>query len=293
MIGALMTLPLLPAASGSPTALESATVTEIKNQAIFQSADGTERAVKTGDVIHGQEPVKTEGNSMAELEFPDGTLARLGSRSALTFSAEAREVQMLSGLGVFFIPKTMGGLRIVARPMVGTVEDGTVVVEDLDRPEGGKNRHWTKFLLVEGSRAGVSLPGASRSTVLRESQGLFRREGASTLSPAFDFDVKALTENATILTGFHRAWPGLDEINAVIQRQYKLLRSGRLTHASHFWTGRGAQQGTLAAQFPVPDLPGMTTPPYNDSGARDGLLLYEFNNVGGSSRPTPAGSATR
>jgi len=288
-----MTLPLLPAASGTPTALGSATFTEIKNQVIYRSADGTERAAKAGDVVQGGEVVTAYSNSMAELEFPDGTLARLGSRSSVTFSAEAREVQMLSGLGVFFIPKTMGGLRILTRAMVGTVEGCTVVVEDMDRPEGGKSRHWTKFLLVEGSRAGVSPPGANRGTVLREGQGLFRREGASTLSPAFDFDVKALTENATIFTGFHRAWPGLDEINTVIQRQYKLLRSGRLTHASYFWTGRGAQQGTLAAQFPVPDLPGMTTPPYNDSGARDGLLLYEFNNVGGNSRPTPAGSATR
>ena len=86
---------------------------------------------------------------------------------------------------------------------------------------------------------------------------------------------------------------GEDDIHAVIQRQYKLLRSGRLIHASYFWTGRGTQQGTLAAHFPVPDLPGMTTPPYNDSGSRDGLLLYEFNNVSGSSLPTPDRSPTR
>jgi hypothetical protein len=293
LVGTLMTLPLLPAASGTAATLESATVTEIKNQVSYQAADGTERAGKTGDVVQGREAVKSEGNSMVELEFPDGTLARLGSHSALTFSAEAREVQMRSGLGVFFIPKAMGGLRIETRAVVGAVESCTVVVEDIDRPEGGNSRQWTKFLLVEGSRARVSLPGTSRSTVLREGQGLFQREGASTLSPAFDFDVKALTEKATIFSGFHRAWPGLDDINAVIQRQYKLLRSGRLVHASYYWMGRGRQQGTLAAQFPVPDLPGMTTPPYNDSGSRDGLLLYEFNNVGGSSLPTPDRSATR
>jgi hypothetical protein len=293
LVGALMTLPLLPAASGSPTALESATVSEIKNQVTYQSADGTERAAKVEDVVPGREMVKTGAGSMAELEFPDGTLTRLGSHSAFTFAAESRDVQAHSGLSVFFIPKGMGGLHVVSRAVVGAVESCTVVVEEIDRPGGGKAQHWTKFLLVEGSRARVWLPDGSRNIVLREGQGIFQREGASALSPPFDFDVKALTENAGIFTGFRRPWPGLDEINAVIERQFKLMKSGRMVHASYYWTGRGTQQGTLAARFPVPDLPGMNTPPYNDSGSRDGLLLHEFNDICGCNQPTRTKSATR
>ena len=288
LVGALITFPLLPAANGSPTALESATVSELKNEVSYQAADGSERAAKVEDVVQGQDVVKTGGSSMVELEFSDGTLARLGSHTAFTFAPESREVQARSGLSVFFIPKSMGGLRIVSHAVVGAVEGCTVVVEEIERPQGANAQHWTKFLLVEGSRASVSLPNGSHTVALRAGQGIFQREGATTLSPPFDFDVKALTEKAAIFTGFHRAWPGLDDINAVIEKQFRALKDGRMVHTSFYWTGRGTQQGTLPAQIPVPELPGMQTPPYNDSGSRDGLLLYEFENVVGANQPTPS-----
>ncbi|MGO9528362.1 MAG: hypothetical protein ACLP0A_12400 [Verrucomicrobiia bacterium] len=288
LVGALITFPLLPAASGSPTALESATVSELKNEVSYQAADGSERAAKVEDVVQGREAVKTGGGSMVELEFADGTLARLGSHSALAFVPESREVQTRSGLSVFFIPKGMGGLRIMTHAVVGAVEGCTVVVEEIERPQGASAQHWTKFLLVEGSRASVSLPNGKPTSSLRAGQGIFQREGASTLSLPFDFDVKALTEKATIFTGFHRAWPGLDDINAVIEKQSRALNDGRMVHAVYYWTGRGTQQGTLPSQFPVPELPGMVTPPYNDSGSRGGLLLYEFDNIAGANQPTPS-----
>ena len=209
MVGALITFPLLPAASGSPTALESATVSELKNEVSYQAADGSERAAKVEDVVQGREAVKTGGGSMVELEFADGTLARLGSHSASAFVPESREVQTRSGLGVFFIPKGMGGLRIVTHAVVGAVEGCTVVVEEIERSQGANAQHWTKFLLVEGlGPACRSQTGRSTSS-LRAGQGIFQREGASTLSPPFDFDVKALTEKATIFTGSiarGRAW---------------------------------------------------------------------------------------
>jgi len=288
LVGALITFPLLPAANGSPTALESAIVSEIKNEVSYQAADGSERAAKVEDVVQGRDVVKTGSNSMAELEFPDGTLTRLGSHSAFTFAAESREVQTHGGLSVFFIPKDMGGLRVVSHAVVGAVEGCTVVVEEIERRQGGTTQHWTKFLLVEGSRARVWLPDGKHNVALHAGQGIFQREGASNLSPPFDFDVKALTENATIFTKFQRLWPGLDDINAVIEKQFRQLKSGRMVHTSFYWTGRGTQQGTLPAQFPVPEFPGMQTPPYNDSGSRDGLLLYEFDNIAGANQPTPS-----
>jgi hypothetical protein len=288
LVGALIPLLLLPAAHGSPTALGSATLSELKNQVEYQAADGSERAAKVEDVVDGRDVIKTGSGSMAELEFPDGTLTRLGSHSAFTFSAENREVQTHGGLSVFFIPKNMGGLRIFSRAVVGAVEGSTVVVEEIDQPVAGKTQHWTKFLLVEGAPANVWVPNGKAPLSLHAGQGIFQREGASTLSTPFNFDVKALTENATIFTGFHRPWPGLDDINAVVDKQFRALQDGSMVHASYYWAGRGTQQGTLPPQFPVPEFPGMQTPPYNDSGSRGGLLLYEFNNVAGGNQPAPS-----
>jgi hypothetical protein len=289
LVAALITFPLLPAANGSPTALGSATVSEIKNQVEYQAADGTERAAKVEDVVEGRDVIKTGAGSMIELEFPDGTLTRLGSHSAFSFTAEGREVQTHSGLSVLFIPKDMGGLRVVSHAVVGAVEGCTVVVEEIDRGQGSTAQHWTKFLLVEGSGARVWLPDGKRNVALHAGQGIFQREGAPALSAPFDFDVKALTAKAIIFTGFHRPWPGLDAINAVIEKQFRALRDGRMVHTSFYWTGRGTQQGTLAPQYPVPELAGMQTPPYLDSGSRDGLLLHEFNDVCGCNQQAPGG----
>jgi len=285
-----MTLPLLSAASGSPTALGSATITEFKNDVDYQSPDGTLQVAKAEDVIPGHDVVKTGGNSMTELEFTDGTLGRLGSYSVFTFDGDSREVQTQGGLGVFFVPKDMGGLRIVSPALIGTVESGAVVVEQIDAGHGNAIQHWTRFLLVAGTGARVSLPNGAGNVSLHAGQGIFQREGDSKISPRFDFDVKALTENAKIFTGFHRVWPGLDDIHAVIDKQFRALQDGKMVHAAYYWKGRGTQQGTLPPQFPVPDRPGMDTPPYNDSGSRGGLLLYEFKNVAGANQPPSTSS---
>jgi len=287
LVAALIAFPLLPAANGSPMALESATVSEIKNRVEYQAADGTERTAKVEDVVQGREVIKTGGSSMVELEFSDGTLARLGSHSGITFTVEAREVQTHGGLSVIFIPKGAGGLRVVSGAMVGTVESGTVVVEEIERRQGNATQHWTKFLLVDGAGASVPLPNGKHSVALHAGQGVFQREGASTLSTPFDFDVKALTENASILTGFRRTWPGLEDFNAIIEKQDRALKDGKLVHASVYWKGRGTQQGTIPPQYPVPELPGMQAPPYIDSGVMNGLVLHEFNDVGG--QPAPSG----
>jgi hypothetical protein len=288
LVLALIAFPLLRAADGSPTALEGATVSEIKNQVVYQAADGTERTAKAEEVVQGQEVIKTGSGSGVELDFPDGTLARLGSVSALTFAADAREVQLRNGLGVFFVPKNTGGLRVAAQAVAGTVESGTVVVEEIDRRQGTATQHWTKFLLIEGAGARVWGADGKHSVGLHGGQGVFQRAGVPVLSRPFDFDVKALTENATIFTGFHRTWPGLENFSPVIERQSRELKEGKLVHASVYWKGRGTQQGTIPPQYPAPELPGMQTPPYIDSGVMGGLLYHEFNDIG-TPQPTPSG----
>jgi hypothetical protein len=219
LVGALMTFPLLPAANGSPTALESATVSELKNRGELSGCRriGTRR--QGGRCGPGAGRGEDGRQFHGRVGISGWDIGAAGVAQRVHVSPESREVQTRSGLSVFFIPKGMGGLRIVSRAVVGAVEGCTVVVEEIERPQGANTQHWTKFLLVEGSRASVSLPNAKHTSSLRAGQGIFQREGASTLSPPFDFDVKALTENATIFTGFHRAWPGLDDINAVIEKQ--------------------------------------------------------------------------
>jgi hypothetical protein len=70
-----------------------------------------------GDVIKGDSALKTGGDSRAELQFPDLTIARVGSNALFRFIAGARDITLDGGTMLFSSPKGAGG---------GTVQAGAI-----------------------------------------------------------------------------------------------------------------------------------------------------------------------
>ena len=70
-----------------------------------------------GDVIKGDSALKTGGDSRAELQFPDLTIARVGSNALFRFIAGARAITLDGGTMLFSSPKGAGG---------GTVQAGAI-----------------------------------------------------------------------------------------------------------------------------------------------------------------------
>jgi hypothetical protein len=88
---------------------------------------GAERSAEIGDVVRGADILRTGEKSLAEMEFADRTLTRLGPLSVFSFQAREREFQLKEGLGLFCLPKGSGGGRIVTAAITAAIEGTTVL----------------------------------------------------------------------------------------------------------------------------------------------------------------------
>lgn len=116
---------LLTAARAAP--LSEAKVTEKRNQVGYRPEAGAERPAEVGDVVRGADIVRTGEKSLAEMEFADRTLTRLGPQSVFSFKAADREFQLTEGLGLFCFPKGAGGGRVVTAAITAAIEGTTVL----------------------------------------------------------------------------------------------------------------------------------------------------------------------
>ncbi len=117
---------ILPARAAVP--LTSATIAEAKNSVSYQTNGATARPAKLGDVVKDTDVVRTGERSLAELEFNDKTITRIGSQSIFSFNFANREFKVERGLVVICVPKGAGGGRIVAPAITAAIQGTTVVV---------------------------------------------------------------------------------------------------------------------------------------------------------------------
>lgn len=107
--------------------LTSATVTETKNDVRYQAATAGERSAKLQDTMTGADVLRTGERSLAEIEFNDKTITRLGSKSVFSFEANNREFRVDKGLALICMPKGAGGGRIVTAAITAAIEGTTVL----------------------------------------------------------------------------------------------------------------------------------------------------------------------
>src|SRR5438034_2809350 len=80
--------------------LTSAALTEMKNDVRYKATAAAERTARLADVLTGADVLRTGERSLAEIEFNDKTLTRLGSKSVFSFDAAHREFRLDKGLGL-------------------------------------------------------------------------------------------------------------------------------------------------------------------------------------------------
>jgi hypothetical protein len=114
--------------AAAATPLSSARVTEAKHDVLYKGETAGERAAKLDDVVRGADVLRTGERSLAEIEFDDKTITRLGSKSVFSFNAEAREFNVDRGLALICMPKGAGGGRIVTAAITAGIEGTTVLV---------------------------------------------------------------------------------------------------------------------------------------------------------------------
>ncbi|NBT47945.1 MAG: hypothetical protein EBT07_09035, partial [Actinobacteria bacterium] len=156
-------------------AVWSAELGQAKVSAILRDVQKTEGSktepAAVGDVIAGGGRITTQGQSLAELKFPDGSVIRIGNNSTFSFDPNDRTVRLDRGTALVSTPPKAEGINIVSGGVSGTVGGDpagkTFLVTAYSAESGGAKGAPTGgfgLMVLQGSSATtVSAPSGSVS----------------------------------------------------------------------------------------------------------------------------------
>jgi hypothetical protein len=223
--------------------LSSAKVTEVNNTVGYQAEGTTERGATTNDVIKGADVLRTGERSLAEIQFDDRTITRLGSKSVFSFDSASRSFYVKQGLALICMPKGSGGGRIVTSAITAAIEGTTVIAL-------GDGR----ILFLEGSGI-VSTADGKQSKPIHSGQIAFLKNGVLIVS---DVLLDPLL-NSWIFKSRAQQLPTWLVIQNVNNQQKHDIGSGKLVVTG---TGGGNQAGS----------PNINDPNYRGEGIIGELL---------------------
>lgn len=241
--------------------LTSARVTEIRNDVRYQTAEAAERAAQVMDVIRESDVLRTGERSLAELEFDDKTITRLGSLSVFSFNRETREFHAGKGTMLVCVPKGKGGGRIVTSAITAAIQGTTVVTQERDVTSGdGRLHRESRVIFLEGNgvvyrtgdspRNGAPIGAGQMITQFADSRGLAHVQHV---------DIGALTARSRIIHGFTAPLPSLPIIQTVVSQQQTEMQHGDLQRVSTTPTTGSGTGGTTPGGTTSGDNPGGTT----------------------------------
>lgn len=117
---------ITPAAAGQR--LTQARLANLRNQVSFLTADRRSRPARLQDVMTPGNGLSTGANSLAELRFNDGSLARVGAQAVFWFVPNTRDLQLSNGTALMLIPPGQGRTRVRTPNVVAGVEGSALVV---------------------------------------------------------------------------------------------------------------------------------------------------------------------
>ena len=103
---------LLFSVARAATPFTSATVTKVENKVSYGEKQGEHSATRPAavmDTVKANNFLLTQTESRAELQYPDGSVVRVGQNAVFTFDAESRTLTLEKGSLLFHIPKGSGG----------------------------------------------------------------------------------------------------------------------------------------------------------------------------------------
>lgn len=105
-----------------------ATVTRIQNKVNYgeqQGGQSVTRPAAVQDVVRARNFLLSETDSRAELQYPDGTIVRIGQNTVFSFEADSRTLNLTKGTFIFYVPKGQGG-AMIKTPSLTAAITGTV-----------------------------------------------------------------------------------------------------------------------------------------------------------------------
>ncbi|MEI7534169.1 MAG: FecR family protein [Verrucomicrobiae bacterium] len=202
------------------TDLKRAKVTQVVNDVqVISGASQTEKNAVVNDVLAMPDILRTGAASRAELVAEDETVTRVGANTIFSFDAASRTIDLKQGSLLFHSPHGKGGGAIHTGSATASVLGSTLMVSAT--PNGG-----FKVISLED---GVQIKLANGlHQHLEPGQMTFILPGGNHLAPIVYFRMDELSSHSLLINGFKKPLPSLSLIDHEINKQKKLIKSGRL-----------------------------------------------------------------
>ncbi|MBD3563293.1 FecR domain-containing protein, partial [Planktothrix sp. FACHB-1355] len=111
ILWSIMTLPLPPEASAEMP-LTKAVIQSLRNLVRLIPQNQTGRPARVSDPVNPGDSLATGRESLAELRFNDGSLARVGEQAVFQFLPNTRTFRLSNGTALLLIPPGRGTTRV-------------------------------------------------------------------------------------------------------------------------------------------------------------------------------------
>jgi hypothetical protein len=226
---------LAPLAAQAAGTLQTAAVTRVYNKVDLLQPERDAVPAKIGDSISGSTAVQTGGQSRAELQFNDQTLARLGANSVFSFDRGTRDLNLNEGVILLEVPKNAGGATINTAAVTAAVTGTTVMIESR---KGKNGKGVVKFIVLEGTMR-LTLNGRSgESILLGPGQMVTMRAGDTRFSDPQVVDVGRLTKTSGLMSKEFSPLRNERYIIDTVKEQQVLKAKGKLINVNYSLAGK-------------------------------------------------------
>jgi hypothetical protein len=196
-------------------------LTQVVNDVqIISAADQTKKSATVNDIFSMPDILRTGAASRAELVADDQTVTRVGANTIFSFDPASRTIDLQQGSLLFHSPHGKGGGTIHTGSATASVLGSTVIVTST--LNGG-----FKVLAIEDEAEIKFLNGLKQK--LEPGQMTFILPGGNQLAPIIVFRLDGLVGNSLLVNGFTHPLPSLPLIVNEVDKQTKLINSGKLT----------------------------------------------------------------
>ncbi|MFQ3671592.1 MAG: FecR family protein, partial [Verrucomicrobiia bacterium] len=246
--------------------LRDARFTEVEGTVQFQKPGRAPQAARLNATIQPADLVRTGQRSLAELEFNDKTLTRLGSNTVFSYNPENRRFQVEQGTALLQVPPKLGGAKIESGAVTAAITGTTVLVQ--------RSTDGTMRLLVLEGRMNVTRQGSNQMRSLGPGQMLILPPNVTQLPQPVTVNVATILGTSRLIRG-RRTLPSERDIERVVERQERLLDS------------EGYQTVGVVITT-LDDLLGLTGTQTLNAATFDALTLEVFPYDSGELGPGPA-----
>ena len=208
----------------------------------FLSCRGQTRAAP-GDVVRGDNALKTGGDSRAELEFPDLTITRVGSNALFRFLAGRREITLDGGTMLFSSPEGAGGGKVQAGAITAAVTGTDFLISNV----GGR----VKVIGLSGKVLVYFTKDPKIRVVLGPGKMVDIAAGATKMPPVVTINLQALLSTSVLVNmGPLRSRPILERLS----KQQRSFLAGLFANDPLTIQAQTTQAAQTARSSPLPIL---------------------------------------